>query len=178
MKKKLLELAKLIGWKSVQEENSLISLEYVHKINDLEILKHILKLGEVESDIEFLNALGTIIEVLPKKLKKKIYKLTKQSNFEKKDDLIDLISFTIEEYIAQSEFKKLNDYAELLNVDLAKLGYSYSYELTKKQRSEILAKIESTLPLEMLPKVGKLKKTEYKIGYIKTQNQKILEQNK
>ena len=171
MKKKLLNLALLIGWNNVGEENGLISLEYAQKMSDVEMLKHIFQLGAVDSNVEFLDSLGAIIAVLPKKLKKKIYKFTKQSDLDKKDDLVDLISFTIEEYKAQSEFTKLSEYAELLGADLNKLGYNYCYELTKRQRSEILAKIESRLPLEVLPKVGKLKKTDYKIGFIKAKNQ-------
>ncbi|MBO4570210.1 MAG: hypothetical protein J5689_03255 [Clostridia bacterium] len=178
MKKRLLELANVIGWVIVQEEDGLVSLEYTQRVNEYEAMKHLFKLGDVESNEEFLDAMGSIIEVLPKKLKKKIFKLTKQSDFEKKDDLLDLITFTIEEFKVQSEFTKLDEYAQVLGVDLKKLGYFYSYEITKKQRNEILAKIESYLPIEMLPQVGKIKKTEYKIGFVRTKNPKIIEQEK
>ena len=178
MKKRLLELAKVIGWASIQEEDGFINLEYTQRVNEYEAMKHIFKLGDIESNEEFLDAMGSIIEVLPKKLKKKIFKLTKESDFEKKDDLIDLITFTIEEYKVQSEFTKLNEYASLLGLNLEKMGYYYSYEITKKQRNEILAKIESYLPIELLPQVGKMKKTEYKIGFVRTKNPKIIEQEK
>ena len=176
-KNKLLELAELIGWQKTGEENGQFNLEYLQRINEIESLKHVVMLKTKLTDAEFLDVFGSIIAVLPKKLKKTIFKLTKQSSLDKKDDLLDLVSFTIEEFKAQSEFKKLTDYAEVLGVDLAKLGYGYSYELTKKQRSEIIAKIESVLPLEILPIVGKIKKTEFKMAYVKTRNEKILEQD-
>lgn len=177
-KNRLLELAELIGWQNIHEDDGLVSLEYLQRINDVESLKHIIKLNLGETNESFLDAFGSIIEVLPKKLKKTIFKLTKQSSLDKKDDLLDLVSFTIDEFKTQSEFKKLNDYALLLGVDLANMGYNFSYELTKKQRSAIIAKIESVLPLEILPQVGKIKKTEFKIAYVKTRNAKIIEQDK
>lgn len=167
MAKKLLELAKAIGWVAVNDDESAISLEYTRRINDFESIRHIFKLLTNLNDIEFLNALGALIDVLPRKLKKRIFKLLKNSDLNKKDDLIDLAIFAIVEYKAQSEYTKLEEYAALLKVDLAQLGYDYCYELTKKERNEILSKIEKVLPIEFLPQVGKIKKTEYKIGYVR-----------
>jgi len=177
MKNKLLKLAELIGWQKHSEVEGFSNLEFTQRINDIEALKHLVKIGDVKTDAEFIDVFGSIINVLPKKLKKSIYKLTKNADINKKDDLLELVSFTIEEFKAQSEFTKLNEYAEVLGIDLNKLGYVYSYELTKKQRSEIIAKIESVLPLEILPQVGKIKKTEYKIGFVKTRDYKIIKQS-
>ena len=176
MKRKLQTLAQTIGWKVVREENDCVNLEYDRRISDYESVKHILKLENPADDYAFINAFGAIVDVLPKKLKKHIYKLTKHADLSKKDDLLDLVNFAVEEFKAQSTYTKLEEYANLLNVNLEKLGYSFCYELTKKETNEILAKIEKVLPLELLPQVGKMKKIEYKIGFVKTRNQKILEQ--
>lgn len=176
MSKKLLNLAKIVGWVEVGKEDDFVNLEYNRRINEYESLRHILKLNDIVSDVEFINAFAAIVDVLPKKLKKNIYKLTKHADLTKKEDLIDLVTFAIEEYKAQSTYTKLEEYANLLDVDLNAMGYSYCYELTKKERNEILAKIESVLPLELLPQVGKMKKIEYKIGFVKTRNHKIIEQ--
>ncbi|MBQ7452987.1 MAG: hypothetical protein IJS68_01825 [Clostridia bacterium] len=173
---KLLDLSRTIGWVDKGEENGVTKLEYNRRVNEYESLRHILQLRETETDADFLDALGSIIEVLPKKLKKTIFKLVKNSDLAKKEDIIDLLVFTVEEYRAQSEYQKLDEYARVLNVDLEKLGYSYCYELTKKERNEILSKIESKLPLELLPQVGKMKKIDYKIGFVKTRNAKIVKQ--
>ncbi|MBQ7579155.1 MAG: hypothetical protein IJT25_01335 [Clostridia bacterium] len=176
MKNKLKNLAKLIGWQEARYENGVYFLEYILKVSEYETLKNVLTLSDIDDDVEFLDVLGAIISVLPKKLKKTIFKLVKHSDLDKKDDLLDLVSFTIEEYIAQSDYTKLNEYAGVVGISLDNLGYSYSYELTKKEKSEILSKIESVLPLEILPQVGKMKKIEYKIGFVKTRNAKIVRQ--
>ena len=169
-------LAKTIGWVEIGREDDFINLEYNRRINDYESVRHILKLYSNLTDYDFINAFSAIVDVLPRKLKKRIYKLTKHADLEKKGDLIDLVSFAIDEYKAQSTYTKLEEYAKVLNVDLNSMGYSYCYELTKKEINEILSKIEKVLPLELLPQVGKMKKIEYKIGFVKTRNQKIIEQ--
>ena len=176
MKNRLKTLAKLIGWQETRNEDDVCYLEYVLKVSEYETLKNVLTLTKIDDDVEFLDVLGTIVGVLPKKLKKTIFKLVKHSDLTKKDDLIDLVSFTIEEYIAQSDYTKLNEYAGVVGISLDNLGYSYSYVLTKKEKSEILSKIESALPLEILPQVGKMKKIEYKIGFVKTRSEKIVRQ--
>lgn len=164
---KLLELAKTIGWVPIIADGGWTNLEYTRRVNAYESIRHILKLGTTVDDVDFLNALGSLIDVLPRKLKKRIFKLIKHSDLSKKDDLIDLANFAIVEYKAQSEYTKLEEYANILKVDLTKLGYSYCYELTKKERNEMLSVIEKVLPLEILPQVGKIKKTEYKIGFVR-----------
>lgn len=176
MKNKLKALAKLIGWQETRNEDGVCYLEFVLKVSEYETLKNVLMLTEIDDEVEFLDVLGTIIGVLPKKLKKTIFKLVKHSDLDKKDDLLDLVSFTVEEYIAQSDYTKLNEYAGVVGISLDNLGYSYAYELTKKEKSEILSKIESALPLEILPQVGKMKKIEYKIGFVKTRSAKIIKQ--
>jgi len=176
VKNKLKALAKLIGWQETRNEDGVCYLEFVLKVSEYETLKNVLMLTEIDDEVEFLDVLGTIIGVLPKKLKKTIFKLVKHSDLDKKDDLLDLVSFTVEEYIAQSDYTKLNEYAGVVGISLDNLGYSYAYELTKKEKSEILSKIESALPLEILPQVGKMKKIEYKIGFVKTRSAKIIKQ--
>ena len=163
---KLLDLSRTIGWAVRSQEDGIAKLEYTRRVNEYESLRHIFQLRETQTDADFLDALGSIVEVLPKKLKKTIFKLVKNSDISKKEDIIDLLIFTVEEYRAQSEFQKLDEYAKALDIDLEKMGYAYCYELTKKERNEILSKIESKLPLELLPQVGKMKKIEYKIGFV------------
>ena len=93
--RKLNELAKTIGWVEVGRENGAVDLEYTRRINSLESIRHILKLYDELSDVEFINAFGAIVDVLPRKLKKNIYKLTKHADINKKDDLLDLVTFQI-----------------------------------------------------------------------------------
>ncbi len=174
--RKLNELAKTIGWVEVGRENGAVDLEYTRRINNLESIRHILKLYDELSDVEFINAFGAIVDVLPRKLKKNIYRLTKHADINKKDDLLDLVTFQIEEYKAQSTFTKLQEYASVCGVDLNALGFEYCYELTKKETNEIISIIEKVLPLELLPQVGRMRKIEYKIGFVKTRNKKIIEQ--
>ena len=176
MKERLKTLAKLIGWQEARQEGGVYFLEFVLKVSEYEALKNVLTLSDIDDDVEFLDVLGTIVGVLPKGLKKTIFKLVKHSDLTKKDDLIDLVSFSIEQYKEQSDYTKLSEYANVVGLNLSEMGYSYAYELSKKEKNEILSKIESALPLEILPQVGKMKKIEYKIGFVKTRNEKIVRQ--
>ena len=54
-----------------------------------------------------------------------------------------------------------------MGVDIEKYGYYFTYKLTKSNYGKILALIESKLSVEEAPIVGKIKKIEYKIGYMK-----------
>ena len=78
---------------------------------------------------------------------------------------------TIEEYRKATDFTKLEEYGKLLGVDIYSLGYSFEYKLKKYKRSEILSQIEVHLPMELAPILGKIRKLDYKIAYIK--NNKI-----
>ena len=60
----------------------------------------------------------------------------------------------------------LKEYGALLGVDI-EMKFPFEYVLKKKKRSEILSYVEFYLPMEMAPLVGKIRKTEYKISYLK-----------
>jgi len=64
----------------------------------------------------------------------------------------------------------------LLGVDIEQFGYSFKYNLNKKEYNDILARIEQALPMEYAPVLGKIKKLDYKIGYIKNNKDVVAKQ--
>jgi hypothetical protein len=52
-------------------------------------------------------------------------------------------------------------------VDIEEQGYKFCYDMPKAQKRKILSLIECNLPVELAPTLGKIKKIDYKIGYIK-----------
>ena len=46
-------------------------------------------------------------------------------------------------------------------------GYYFTYKISKKDYAKMISLIESKLPIEEAPKVGKIKDIEYKISYVK-----------
>lgn len=160
-------LASSIGWEVVNVDEGYINYEYLLKVGDIESLSYIVRISEDPSDEYFESTFEALIQVLPRKFQKKLHKLIKHSTVK---DSLEVIIFAVDEYRAQTDFNKLYTYGKLLGVDLFKEGYIFQYELTKKERIKILSRIESELPVELSPVVGKIKKLDYKIGYIKNKN--------
>ena len=58
-------------------------------------------------------------------------------------------------------------------IDITEHGYEFQYETNKKMARQILSMIESYLPIDLAPVLGKIKKIDYKIGYAKQHGIKI-----
>ena len=164
------ELASAIGWEIVNVDEGFINYEYILKIGDIDSLSYIVRISENPTDEYFEETFEALIQILPKKLQKKLYKLIKGSTVK---DSMEILIFAIDEYRQKTDFNKLYNYGLLLGVDLLKEGYVFEYELTKKEKVKILSRIESELPMELAPVLGKMKKLEYKIGFLKNRNSAI-----
>ena len=169
----LKELATTIGWVEVNEDKDYNVFEYNFKQNRYEKVTHIVKIYHSPTANELYEIIQVLKRVLPKKLRKRIDKVVHKFKLETIENLTELIKFDVEEFISKSEYAKLDEYANLLGTSLEALGYKYQYELTKSERAEILAKVENLLPIEKAPILGKMKKTDYKIAYIKNQKNKL-----
>ena len=126
-----------------------------------------LSLGDHIEFIDVENILQSIIIVLPAGLRKKIKKLTKKTDENNIDNIIDLLCFTIEEFKSKTRYNMLKEYANLVGVDLEACGYFFTYKMSKKKYNSIMAMIESKLSVDEAPIIGKIRKIEYKIGYMK-----------
>ncbi len=168
------KLALTVGFEVVCVDDDYTNYEYMIRIKDIESMSYVLS---IKNHIEFLdvdNILQSIIIVLPADLKRKIRKLTRKKDENNIENIIDLLCFTVEEYRSKTKYNLLYEYAKLVGVDIEKSGYYFTYKMSNKKYREILALIESKLPIEQALIVGKIRKIEYKIGYMK-QNRKIEE---
>ncbi len=166
------KFALTVGFEVVCVDEDFTNYEYMIRIRDIESMSYVLK---IKNHIEFLdveNILQSIIIVLPKDLKRKIRKLTKKTDESNIENIIDLLCFTVEEYKSKTKYNLLKEYADLVGVDIEAHGYYFTYKMSKKRYSEIISLIESKLSVDVAPIIGKIRKIEYKIGYMK-QNRKI-----
>ena len=167
MKSNLHELATKVGFEIVNVDDGFVNYEYTERVSGVESVSYIIKVVDDANKERAQMTFDAIVNVLPKKLKKRIYKLVKHSDFSAEEKSLELVMFAIDEFKAKSEYTKLKVYGELLGVDIEKLGYEFSYDLTKKEANSILAQIEQALPMEYAPVLGKIRKIDYKIGYLK-----------
>ena len=167
----LKELAKVIGWQLVNEDNGFCNFEYEIHVSKHENDLYVVRILDEPNELETRELLIAILKVLPYKLKRKVDKLLSKFKMEDFANLIEVVCFTIEEYRKATDFAKLEEYGKLLGVDITNLGYKFEYKLKRLTRSEILSQIEVHLPMELAPILGKIKKLDYKIAYIK--NNKI-----
>ena len=161
------KLAETVGWQPVYVDEGYTSYEYLEKVRNIECLCHVLKLYDDLVYETYLQTFETIINVLPKELIKKIKKLTKKCDPANIESVMDLACYEVEEYRQKTIYNKLFNYGCLLGVDIDKLGYHFTYTMNKKEMRNILSLIESNLPLDLAPILGKIKKLDYKIGYVK-----------
>jgi len=171
----LKELAKIAGWKLVNEDKGFCSFEYEIHVSAHENDLYIVRILDDPNELETHELLDAILKVLPFKLKKKINKLLGKFKIEDFANLSEVVGFTIEEYKKATDYAKLEEYGKLLGVSIADLGYNFEYHLKKHTRSEILSQIEIKLPMEIAPILGKIKKLDYKIAYIKNNKIKDIE---
>ncbi len=165
------EIASLVGFEVVNVDDGFTNYEYNVKLASFESLSFLITVKDGLSFSETKSTLYAIVDVLPKKLRKKIYKLTKKFDKNNQGNILDLVYYTIEEYRLRTAYNKLNEYAILVGVNLEKSGYLFEYEMPKKKQKQILAFIENSLPLELAPVLGKIKKIDYKIGFMKNRSQ-------
>lgn len=167
MRSALHELALKVGFEVVNVEEDYTDYEYTEKISGVESISYIIKVEDKATSEQARLTFDAILTVLPKKLRKRIYKLMKGTDIATDEKSIELAIFAVEEYKAKCDYNMLKEYGRLLNVDIEKLGYHFTYNLSKKDARTCLAQIEHSLPIKLAPVLGKIKKIEYKIGYIK-----------
>jgi len=166
------KLALIVGFEVVCVDEDYTNYEYMIRLRDIESMSYILK---IKNDIMYAdvdNILQSIIIVLPTNLRRKIKKLIKKKDENNIENVIDLLCYTIAEYKSKTPYCLLKEYAEYVGVDIEKHGYYFTYKLSKANYRKILSLIESKLSVDEAPIVGKIRKIEYKIGYMK-QNRKV-----
>ena len=164
------DLAKIIGWELVTEDKGFSTYEFEIEESKYEHLTYVVRILDDPNELEIVEILLSLTKVLPLKLKCKINKLINKIKMDNIANTIELIGFTIEEYKKQTEYSKLREYGRLLGVNIENLGYKFEYKLKKRKRAEILSQIEINLPMEQAPVLGKIKKLDYKIAYIKNKH--------
>lgn len=169
------DLAKIIGWELITEDKGFSTYEFEIEESKFEHMAYIVRILDDPNELEMIEVLLTLTKVLPFKLKCKVNKLIDKLNMENFANTIELIGFTIEEYKKQTTYAKLMEYGGLLGVNVDSLGYKFEYKLKKRKKAEILSQIEISLPMELAPVLGKIKKLDYKIAYIKNIKRRINE---
>lgn len=161
------KLALTVGWQPLYVDDGYTCYEYVKKVRGVESLCHVLQLKDDLTYDTITPTFSAIVGVLPVKLQRKIKKLSKKCSDQEIDNVLDLICWTVQTHKDQCDYCRLAEYGSLVGVDIASHGYEFSYDLPKTTKSEILSLIESSLPVDLAPILGKMKKLDYKIGYIK-----------
>ena len=169
----LQDLAKTIGWTFVNEDEGYSVFEYNQTVSKYETVSHVVKIYDKPTEVEVFDILQTLKRVLPRKLNRKIDKILKNVKIEELPNVVDVINFSVEEYASKTDFAKLKEYGQCVGVNIEDLGYKFKYKLQKKERAEIIARIENSLPIEQAPILGRIKKIDYKIAYMKDRHKKL-----
>ena len=165
------KLALTVGFEVVCVDDDFTNYEYMVRIRDIESVSYVLK---IKNEIEFEdvdNILQSIVIMLPKDLRRKIKKLARKKDEQNIDNIIDLLCYTIDEYKSKTKYSLLKEYGDLVGVNIEDYGYYFTYNMSNKKYRQILSLIESKLSVDEAPIVEKIKRIEYKIGYMK-QNRK------
>lgn len=165
------KLALTVGFEVVCVDDDFTNYAYMVRIRDIESVSYVLK---IKNEIEFEdvdNILQSIVIMLPKDLRRKIKKLARKKDEQNIDNIIDLLCYTIDEYKSKTKYSLLKEYGDLVGVNIEDYGYYFTYNMSNKKYRQILSLIESKLSVDEAPIVGKIKRIEYKIGYMK-QNRK------
>lgn len=165
--KSLKDLAIIIGWKLVNDDKDFSIYEFIENVNKFEKLSHIIKIAKDVSNDEVYEIWLTLKSVLPKRLRRKLVRITKNVQPENFASILEVVNFTIEEYKAKTDYEKIREYGRCLGINIDSLGFEFEYNLPKTKQQELISIIESKLPIEIAPIVGKMKKIDYKIGYVK-----------
>ena len=167
------KLALTVGFEVVCVDDDYTNYEYMITLRDIESMSYVLMIkNEIAySDVE--NILQSIILVLPIGLRAKIKRLARKRDESNIDNIIDLLCFTISEYKNKTKYNQLKEYGELIGINIEKYGYFFTYKMPRNKYSDALALIESKLEVDDALVLGKMKKLESKIGYLK-QNKKAV----
>ena len=167
MRSDLHDLALKVGFEVVNVEDNYTNYEYNEKISGVESVSYIIKVVDDDNSENRALTFEAIINVLPKKIRKRIFKLVKHGDELVDEKAVELAIFAVDEFRTKCDYSRLKEYGELLKVDIEKLGYRFSYNMSKKDIRSCMAKIEQAVPMEYAPALGKIKKLEYKIGCLK-----------
>ena len=165
--KSLKDLANAIGWSLVNDDKGFSTYEFEVHVSKHETDSYIIRILDEPNELEIYEILLALIKVLPRKLKSKVNKLIGKFKIEDFSNLTEVAIFTIDEYKKTTDFAKLYEYGLLIGVDILEKGYTFEYKLKKSKRVEILSVIEFNLPVELAPVLGKIRKIDYKIAYMK-----------
>lgn len=165
--KSLKDLAQIIGWKLVNEDQGFSIYEYVESVGKYEKLSHIVKIENSINDSDVYEIWLTLKSVLPKKLQRILNKITKNVDPENISSVFEVVNYTIEEFRSKTDYSKLKEYGSFLGLNIEDMGYFFEYTMPRKKVQLVLSQIESKLPIELAPVVGKMKKIEYRIGFVK-----------
>lgn len=168
MKSSLHDLAIAVGYEVVNVDEGFTNYEYTQRISGVESVNYIIKVLDNPNQEKFQLTFDAIVNVLPRKLKKRIYKLIKHSKLGEDEKALELVLFAVEEFKVKSDYNKLKEYGKILGIDIEELGFYFTYILPKKEQKVIISKIEQAVPMEHLAPIGKIKKIDYKIGYART----------
>ncbi len=168
MRSNLHDLALEVGFEVVNVEDGYTNYEYNEKLSGVESVSYIIKVVDNDQPENAILTFEAIINVLPKKMRRRIHKLTKHMSIATDEKAIELAIFAVKEYKAKCDYTRLKEYGALLGVDIESLGYNFTYNLSKKDYRSCLAKIESALPMKYAPILGKIRRLDYKISYIKS----------
>ena len=165
------KLALTVGFEVVCVDEDYTNYEYMIRLRDIESMSYILKIKNEIAYSDVDNILQSIVIVLPLKLRRKIKKLVRKKDENNIDNIIDLLCYTIAEYKSKTKYSMLKEYANYVGVDIESYGYYFTYKMSKNTYRKIISLIESKLSVDEAPVIGKMRKIEYKIGYMK-QNRK------
>jgi len=165
------KLALTVGFEVVYVDDDYTNYEYMVRLKDIESMSYILKIKNNITYLDVDDILQSIVIVLPADLRLKIYRLMRKRDESNIDNIVDLLCYTVEEYRKKTRYSLLKEYGDLVGVDIQSYGYYFTYKMSKKKFKKIIALIESKLDVNDALIVGKIRKIEYKIGYIK-QNKK------
>lgn len=164
------KLALTVGFEVVCVDDDYTNYEYMVRLREIESMSYILKIKNEPKLEEVPEIISSIIIFLPKKLKAKIKKMIRKLDENNIENVIDLLCYTVSEYNSKTKYSRLHEYGELVGINLEDYGFYFTYKMPKKKYAKILSLIESKLSVEEAPIVGKIKKIEYKIGFIKQRN--------
>lgn len=167
MKNNLHDLALAVGFEIVNVDDGFTNYEFNEKLTGVESISHTIKVLDNMTPERYQLTFDAIVNVLPRKFKKRVYKLVKHSNIAEDEKCLELVLFAVNQYREKCEYNRLKEYGELLGVNIEDIGYNFTYCLNKKDQKAIIAKIEQKIPMELSATVGKIKKLEYKIGFVR-----------
>ena len=161
------KLAIDVGFEVVCVDDDYTNYEYMVRIREIESLSYIIKIKNEPDYFDVDEIVSSIILVLPRKLRRKIKKLMKKKDADNIGNVIDLLCYTVTEYKNKTKYSLLKEYGKVLGVDIEANGYCFTYKMQKANYIKIMSLIESKLPFEIAPKVGRIKDIEYKIAFVK-----------